>query len=140
MEDYVGLKSTLHAIDNPRFQCSKCIKQFSGRRDEKEMLLRDKQGKACDFIANETRHHINYELKFKRCIGNFFDYGAVHMLTLYNKYEKGMLPFNGCLSDQPNKIIEVFNIIESYKSERMIQEQNKQKQRSRMAQGSHGRK
>ena len=43
-----------------------------------------------------------------------FDY----IINLYIQYKSfGTLPFNGCLSEQPNKIIEYFNILRAIQNE-----------------------
>jgi len=36
---------------------------------------------------------------------------AGYFIEAFSLYEKGMLPFKGNIGDQPNKIIEVFNLI-----------------------------
>ena len=54
-----------------------------------------------------------------------FDYIA----TLYGQYNKfGTLPFSGSLSDQPNKIIEYFNIIRAIQNEEEQKAYKKQEQ------------
>lgn len=37
--------------------------------------------------------------------------------ALFNQYEKGVLPFKGPLVDQPNKIIELFGVLQSLNTE-----------------------
>lgn len=45
----------------------------------------------------------------------YFDY----VISLYDAYQNnGVMPFNGAHADQPAKIIEIFNILNSLMSER----------------------
>jgi hypothetical protein len=48
---------------------------------------------------------------YKSCVGNFTK-NIVYFLEAFSQYEKGMLPYNGSLGEQPAKIIEIFNIID----------------------------
>ena len=38
------------------------------------------------------------------------------LLEAFSLYEKGVLPFKGNIGEQPNKIMEVFNVIEVRRS------------------------
>lgn len=49
------------------------------------------------------------------CSVDYFGY----VLILFDSYTKhGLLPYAGCLSDQPNKIIEIFQVLEQLTLER----------------------
>lgn len=41
-----------------------------------------------------------------------------YILFLFRNYEQGILPFPGSASEQPNQIIEIFNVIKALKAER----------------------
>jgi len=69
----------------------------------------------------------NKEIKYRTCPGNFYDLSLPHLLALHKQYENGVLPYPGSLMDQPNKILEVFDVIEEYKRARMLEEAEKQK-------------
>ena len=48
---------------------------------------------------------------YKSCIGNYvapIDF----YIEAFSLYEKGMLPYLGTLGEQPNKIIEIFQVID----------------------------
>ena len=64
----------------------------------------------------------NQEMKF---------YNFNYFYTLYRQYsENGVLPFNGCLTDQPSKIIEIFDVFEQLnceKEEKQIKEIKRKK-------------
>jgi len=55
--------------------------------------------------------------------------------NLFSQYEKGVLPYPGSLTDQPNKIIEVFNVFQSlnleYEKRNRAEQEKKMKSKSR---------
>jgi hypothetical protein len=55
------------------------------------------------------------------CPGNFTNSSVDYYLDLFIKYESGMLPFKGGIPEQPNKIIELFNIIDYINTEKRRQ-------------------
>lgn len=62
--------------------------------------------------------------------------GFNYIYGLFRAYNKnGVLPFEGCLADQPAKIIEIFDVLEELtleKENKQLQEHNKkQKQQAR---------
>lgn len=69
---------------------------------------RKRQSKGCFELGVKT--YLLDNVKYNKCVGNYvkeLDY----ILEAFSLYEKGVLPFKGNLGNQPNKIIEVFNII-----------------------------
>jgi len=50
-----------------------------------------------------------------------------YVMTVYKKYSEGVLPYPGALADQPSKIIEIFNTIESVELEFKEKEAEDQK-------------
>lgn len=133
MSEWIEVKATLHAIDNPQFQCNKCLSKFAGRHDEEAMLAKSRKLKACEEILDQPRHFLGdkEEIQFSTCIGNFFSYSVVTYLDWQNKFEQGVMPFPGSFSEQPNKVIELFRVIDQYKQDKMKQEIQKQKNRDR---------
>lgn len=56
-------------------------------------------------------------LRFKRHLSNF-NFPLMPFLSIaFHNYERGVLPFPGSLSDQPAKIIEMFNVVGAIRSE-----------------------
>lgn len=49
-----------------------------------------------------------------RFIYPYFDF----VYELYVNYKRGILPYDGSLVDQPNKIIEIFNLLSNLENER----------------------
>lgn len=51
---------------------------------------------------------------------------------MHGMYEQGVMPFGGALGEQPNKVIEAFGVVKSFKYEKMKQEQQRQKLKQRV--------
>jgi hypothetical protein len=76
---------------------------------------------------------ISLDVHFKRGIENMSVEYFGYAITLFDLYHKsGVLPYPGSASEQPAKIIEIFQVLESLKNEREIkQHEEHQKQSAR---------
>lgn len=97
------LRATLHAVDDARFRCDQC-------------RVETRKAKMCTEVSPNVHFKLEEDLWFKTCPGNFFSYQALNYLEMQQAFEIGALPYPGSLSDQPNKIIEIFRIIMHHKS------------------------
>jgi len=101
-----------------KFHCATCITQYgTNERLVKKTELKRK-GKGC--FDYKTKAYRLDNIKYNTCIGNFavpIDY----FLEAFSLYEKGVLPFKGTVGDQPNKIMEIFGLIDVRRSEKMKQ-------------------
>jgi hypothetical protein len=75
---------------------------------------------------------ISLNLHFKKGLDNYnYEYFG-YVLSLFDAYDRlGILPFNGCFSDQPAKIIEIFNVLDQLKTERQMKLQEEQQRESK---------
>lgn len=62
--------------------------------------LKDKQGSS--FKSLNVVFHNPTKVKYP-----YFSY----IITLFNQYKNGVMPFDGCMVDQPAKIIEIFDVL-----------------------------
>lgn len=87
--------------------------------------LKDKQGTS--FKSLNVSFHTKNNFKYP-----YFSY----IITLFNQYKAGMLPFPGCLTEQPAKIIEIFDVLSQLqyeyeeKSRKKIEKESKKRERS----------
>lgn len=116
--EWVQLKATLHALDNPEFQCGPCLQKYKSRPQQFEF-------KGCAAVRPTKLFSIDDKIHFRTCIGNFFSQTMAHWVYVHSQYEKGFLPFPGCLNDQPNKVMDVFHVISNHNMERMASLQKK---------------
>lgn len=72
----------------------------------------------------------NYKIegfKLNKCLGNFTSNEIYGYFEMYKLYEKGIMPFDGAISDQPAKIIDLFNMIDQLKAEKTEENQKKKR-------------
>lgn len=131
--EWIELKATLKAIEDKKYNCSECLKQYQGRKDRVEMLEKVRNSKGCKTLQADYIHQIDDEIFFKGCIGNFFRIQMARYLEMARMYDKGVLPFAGSLGEQPAKIIEIFRIIEQHRTRQMAREQERLAQAKRRA-------
>ena len=104
------LLPSLKALFEKEFNCHNCINKYSNTpRGEQRSIARRKQ-KGCFDYTSRTYELEDY--KYFTCLGNFNDSYVRYYWELYLKYKEGMLPYKGSIQQQPNKIIEIFGILE----------------------------
>jgi hypothetical protein len=109
MYEYVTLTATLESRFQPKkFDCSTCLTQYGKTQKMIDKTSRKRKSKGCTDYTSRTYRIDN--IIFSTCIGNYVK-EAGYFIEAFSLYEKGMLPFKGNVGDQPNKIIEVFNLI-----------------------------
>ena len=67
------------------------------------------------------KHHV----VFASCPGNYRHGSVTQWLDLWRGFKEGHLPFRGGLLDQPAKIMEAFQILDSLQAEKMLAEKEK---------------
>lgn len=91
-----------------------CLTQYGNSKRLLDKTFRKRKSKGC--FDYKTKSYRLGNIVYNRCIGNYvkeLDY----FFDQFLQYEKGQFPFDGKLGDQPNKIIEIFNIIKKRKIE-----------------------
>lgn len=118
-DEYVYLLSTYWYRADQNFNCLNCKKIYSES-------VRDTR-KAC--FTKRPREFVDYngKVKYFVCPSNFFNPAYSQIIDMFRHFQRGVLPFNGGLLDQPAKIIEIFNLIENLDSERIKDLERKQK-------------
>lgn len=127
--EQIGLRSTLHAMDNQNFICSTCLGQYANMPGGESRTKMNRRYKACETIEDRVVHQIVQDgmlLSYNTCIGNFFSTGAVMWVEAFRKFDKGIMPYQGGYMEQPNKAIDIFRIIESDHLRRADKQRKKQ--------------
>lgn len=133
--EYIVLKSTLHALDNRQFICGECKLKYGGSGYATNQQEKYQASKGCFKLSDRVLHTVK-DIKYRTCIGNLFNYQATYLLEAFGKFELGTMPYPGSYLDQPNKIVDAFRIISSHKIDKLISDQQAEA-RSRKA--GHGR-
>lgn len=111
-------------MDNEKFQCVKCQSKYVGKNlQEVQRLLH------CKTISSSPVQVLgdDRELTFYTCPGNFFCFACMELVHGYVMYEKGSLPYPGGLFEQPNKLIEAFDVIARYRHVKLEKDLAKQR-------------
>ncbi len=124
-KEWVEVKATLAAGENENFNCKKCLSKYKGRADGEEMLAKVRKVKGCEEVKSESIHKIGDVLRFSTCPGNFVRPQVSALLSAYAQFKQGVMPYAGGLMDQPAKIIELFDVIDSHVAERQASEQKR---------------
>lgn len=109
--------ATIESMFEDSFNCTKCQNTYSKRPDyAKNKAVYDKNLEVMQLKKGCLKPGpVKYKLeniKYSICVGNFYSQSASQYVDLYYNYQRGVMPFEGSLMDQPSKIIEVFNIID----------------------------
>lgn len=113
VEEFVGLVATYHAQDDKQDDLES--------RGYSEEMIRAVRAQA---VFNPVKTlNMTFSRPFKEFEFDQFSFVA----TLFNQFDKhGALPYSGALTDQPNKIIESFNVIRALNQEQEAKQQAKQ--------------
>lgn len=108
--EYIEIVATFQVLHDSTYQCNQCTKRVPSQktRDEK---------KGCSKELDKPFASWRDLIKFKKCPATFYSGYWASVIDNFRQYDKGVLPYQGSLLDQPNKIIEAYNLIESLKIE-----------------------
>ena len=115
-ETAILLASSEASFAPQKFNCYTCITQYGTSERLTEKTNRKRQTKGCFDYKSRTYRLENF--KYNNCIGNH----AIPIdfyIDAFLMYEKGVLPFEGTLGDQPNKMIQIFGILYHRRKEHM---------------------
>jgi hypothetical protein len=118
--EYITILPSIQAFLEPKkFNCVTCLLQNG--TSEKLIGKTEAKRKSKGCFDYTTRKYKLKNIVYNSCLGNFtkeIDY----IIEAFSHYEKGMLPYKGTLAEQPNKIIEIFDLISSMRSEHFEKE------------------
>jgi hypothetical protein len=129
----IEIIATFVSVMNKNFHCTN--KDKKGCFDTIPQWRRDNQ-KGCSTRSEKPTLKWNDRLIFYRCPTNLKNGKVEELMGVARQFELGVLPYEGGLYDQPSKLVEVFNQINSLRIEDEIsrqkaQEKEWQKTRSR---------
>lgn len=123
-DDYILLKSTLNVLDNQDYQCEKCLVKYKRHNDYKNMTVKLRRLRGCEVKSDRANISMD-DLSYRRCPGNYYSRSCVSLIETYQYFDKGILPYEGPLSDQPNKVIEAYKIIGNHYATKQAAEMDK---------------
>lgn len=124
--DVALLRGSWLALTNEEYQCEKHYEKLALRADADVVIPYERKKKGCGVYSEEPRVTVdgfNYHMCL--CHKGFHHPNFGTLVLMHEAYEKGILPFEGPLVDQPAKIIDIFNILNSFNLERQQELQKK---------------
>lgn len=110
-----ALVATATAEDNEIFKCGPCQAQF--RDDDKGRANSDNYRRrklGCWGSTDEKPVFTVERVEFMSCPGNYWSQEAAAWRQMWLLFvNKGILPFDGALANQPAKVMEAFSVLQS---------------------------
>ena len=133
VSEWATVKATLVAIDEKKYRCGSCLTEYTNRADGEKMLQASRDSKGCFGVKDYKVLSLSDGISFKTCPGNFYSKEVAGLLEAFRSYERGVMPFQGALFDQPAKVIEVFGLFSTHRAEQAEQASRRKamKERSR---------
>jgi len=119
--DYVTLNAQMRALYSDRYNCDEEVKKIESRmsrfpgRDAKDIIEKYRKSRGCGRVVNRTIDRIG-NIKFNTCLCRIKHPLFDQLQTITDFYDKGGLPFDGSLMDQPAQVIELIEIMNSAKN------------------------
>lgn len=110
--------ATHFAVTNKNFKCSDCKLKHSETKRNKL--------KGCSSALNNPVAKYKDQINFYKCPSNYYSNYVVEIMPMARHLENGLLPYSGGLMDQPSKLIELLNLINSLRLEDEIDRLEKQ--------------
>jgi len=120
--DYFYIQSSLMSDKMDRVNCFKCVKL---KNHEKTKSIQN-----CTTISERILFPTE-DFNYKTCVGKFRLVNWSNIVMLCNLFNQGINPFGGALTDVPNKLVEVSNILHNFKVEQQIEEEKKWQTKSK---------
>ena len=109
--DYIALNANIKYLykGDCQKQADYIRNRFAKYGDAEERVESFKKSRGCGQILNKTVDIID-NIRFKTCICTIKHPLVNSLLRLSELFNKGILPFNGCLMEQPSQIIELLEV------------------------------
>lgn len=126
MQEYIKIVSSWNYHTNHKqFNCKEQVEKMKNQPNSQQRILGFKERNGCDNKISKTPRQVYRNLNFHSCFCNHLDNSFNHYLDIHENYSKGYLPFTGGFLEQPNKVIEIINLISVLKYELEKKEHDK---------------
>jgi hypothetical protein len=122
-EDTIEIVASYNAISKKLFSCGECKKKYP--QDARVRM------KGCHSPIERPVAVWKNKIHFYKCPSNFYNPMIAELSSHARHIESGLLPYEGGLYDQPAKLIESINLLNSLRIEDEIERLEKQSQEAR---------
>lgn len=117
LSEYETLQVTasIWSIFDDKWNCYTCVNS--------KVHERLKTVKGC--ISTPRTNYKVEGFKLNKCLGNFASKEIYAYFDMFKLYDKGIMPLGGAMIDQPAKLIDLFNMIDQLRAEKIKELQDK---------------
>ena len=129
--DHALINATWLNLTSEAFQCKRTEDLYRKRSDAEIVIKMNRITKGCGVLSDSPKVEIG-QIGFHSCLCHegFQHPQMGYFLNIYQNYEKGNLPFEGALMDQPAQIMELIGLIDSLHTERDMAQQEKESKKN----------
>ena len=122
--EYVDLIATWEYYSNPKqYNCKVQLKKMK----DLNRIEGFKNRNGCDKRVNKLPRQTHDTINFHDCYCNHLSPSFDSYIFIHDQYTKGFLPYSGSIMDQPNKAMDVINLISKLKYDREVKIQKDSK-------------
>ena len=135
-KDYAEICSAFVTLTEPKYRCNDCKRKYSS---DPIKWKKHREHMACNYNAEKPRHFYrpdynnkgNPKVNYTKCIGNYYGSFWANLINYHPSYDKGLLPFEGSLMNQPAKFVEVMDLVHN-----LIREKDNEKEQQAKLHGT----
>ena len=114
--EQIKVTATIESIFNNRWHCHTCLTKHQYKDNYEEYTEKERDFKRCRVVGDVALAKLEH-FEFYTCVGNFTCDATSTLVDWFMKYqEHGLLPFSGGVADQPYKVIQYFQMIDSIRN------------------------
>jgi hypothetical protein len=118
--EYIETVASWEFYTNPKQY--NCFKQIGKLKDAKQVeAFKNRNG--CDGRKTEKARQTYDSISFHDCYCNHLARNFDSYIFIHEQYIKGFLPYPGTVLEQPNKVMDIINLISKLKNEQEIKMQ-----------------
>jgi hypothetical protein len=116
-----------------QWNCHKCLTKYDYLKDDvREATL--KKARTMKGCWGNRAKPMNFEnVEFRSCIGNFVDQSTKTIVDMFLQHEKGTLIYAGGVATYPAKLVEVFNIMQGIKMQKLKEQRDENERKAKRA-------
>ena len=104
------------------YNCGVCQKKYPRQPEKLKAMLSQKacaEIKANPSLKYKGKHGMtgSPDIVYYKCPANFQDNAARKYMLLYENYEKGQMPYEGGILEQPAKFVDLMELVHNLKNE-----------------------
>ena len=114
--EYVTINANFYYLMDEKFRCEQKVRDFSKRTNYEQARHMINEANGCNKYEVEAKYTVE-NIEYHSCFCNYKHADMNYFFSLSDAMGKGVMPFDGTLNRQPNKIMEIVSLIDGLKIE-----------------------